>query len=110
MTQVRETRDWTAKDELFELKGQHHDLVVSGQVQTLKTSEHASLHKAEPQGINPRILILDLKVHSSGIGGDIVQWKEVTFKEKVARHQFDEVDIKGDIAKPVTVKVHEFTA
>ena len=47
-----------------------------------------------PQGINPRILMLDLSIVSSGgFGGQIVFFKSVHFTKRTSGNQYDEVDI-----------------
>ncbi len=50
-----------------------------------------------PQGINPRILLLDLTiVKTAEFGGQIVEYHKATYEHPTSGHQYDEVDILFD--------------
>ena len=105
MEDTRKTRNWSAIESSETLAGGGQKLVVSDEVETLKTSEAPELSEAQPQGINPRILILDLAITTGGIGGDVVEWVPVTFTKSIAPRQYDEVTVRGAISDPVSIKV-----
>jgi hypothetical protein len=99
------TRNWSAK-ELSDLIGRHPHIEVSGQVETLATNFSPKLTEHVPQGINPRILLLDLTiVKTAEFGGQIVEFHKVTFEHPTSGHQYDEVDIlfDGEIIERIKV-------
>jgi hypothetical protein len=100
------TRNWAAA-ESTDLIGSAYKLEVTGQFEARSTSEEAVLTEAAPQGINPAILILDMKVLSTGIGGQIVYWKDVApFTRAISARQYADVTIRHD-GESDTVKVEE---
>jgi len=103
---AHKTRDWKAV-ESSDLIGSEHKLTVTGQFEAHGTNQEACLTLAVPQGINPAILILDMDVSSSGIGGQIVFWKDVEpFTKAISSHQYEEVTIRHD-GETQSVKVEE---
>ncbi len=87
------TRNWKA-NEIPDLLGRTYRLVVTGDVQVTATNLTPVLSVYTPQGINPRILLLDLKIVSSGgFGGQIVFYKHVMFTKRTSGNQYSEVDI-----------------
>ena len=93
MAGAPKTRNWTA-NEIPDFVGRRCVLVVSGDVQVTATNQTPKLKVHTPQGINPRILLLDLSIVSSGgIGAPIVFYKSVHYTRVTSCHQYDEVDI-----------------
>ena len=99
------TRNWNA-NELPDLVGRRYRLIVTGDVQVTATNLTPKLSTHVPQGFNPRILLLDLTIVSSGgFGGQIVFYKSVQYMRATSGHQYDEVDIlfRGKIIKRIKV-------
>ena len=55
------TRNWKA-NEIPDFAGRTYRLVVSGDVEVTATNRVPKLSEHRPQGINPRILLLDLRI------------------------------------------------
>lgn len=93
MAGAPKTRNWNA-NEIPDFAGRRYLLVVNGDVQVTATNLTPKLKVHVPQGINPRILLLDLSIVSSGgLGGQIVFYKSVHFTKATSGNQYDEVDI-----------------
>lgn len=87
------TDKWTARENTH---GKRVLLIVSGLVQVTSTNKDPILKEAR-SGINPKILILDLTIKSSGGPGlDVLVWKRATFSKVVRVGQFDSVDVHWD--------------
>jgi hypothetical protein len=87
------TRNWKA-NEIPDFIGRIYRLVVTGDVEVTSTNLEPRLSVHSPQGINPRILLLDLKIVSAGgFGGQIVFYKHVMFQKVTSGNSFSEVDI-----------------
>jgi hypothetical protein len=96
MAGAPKTRNWKA-DEIPDFAGRRYLLVVNGEVQVTSTNQTPKLKEHVPQGINPRIELLDLSIVSSGgISAPIVFYKSVHFTKRTSGHQYDEVDILFD--------------
>ena len=102
---AHQTRKWAAV-QTTDLIGSEYNLTVTGEVETLKTSEKLHLAEAKPQGINPTELILELTITGSEeIGGHVVQWKPVEFKKTISPGQYHSVMIRqGDQTETVKVE------
>ena len=88
-----QTRNWKA-NEIPDFAGRTYRLVVTGDVQVTATNLDPVLSEHRPQGINPRILLLDLKIVSrGGFGGPIVFYKHTMFTKRTSGDAYDEVDI-----------------
>ena len=75
--------------------GSEPKLQVTGQVEVLTTGWTVSLERAHPQGINPRILILDVITHGPhGAAGDVVLKLDVQYEEQPPKANYDEVTIR----------------
>jgi hypothetical protein len=99
------TRNWSA-NELSDLVGRHYHIEVHGEVETSATNYSPKLAEHVPQGINPRILLLDLTiVKTAEFGGQIVEYHKVAFEHPTSGHQYDEVDIlfDGEIIERIKV-------
>ena len=100
-----QTRNWKA-NEIPDFAGRTYRLVVTGDVQVTATNLDPVLSEHQPQGINPRILLLDLKIVSrGGFGGQIVFYKHTMFTKRTSGSAYDEVDIlwQGRIVKRIRV-------
>jgi hypothetical protein len=87
------TRNWKA-NEIPDFAGRTYRLHVTGDVQVLATNFAPQLSVHTPQGINPRILLLDLKIVKTGaIGGQIVFFKQVQYMKTTSGNKYSEVDI-----------------
>jgi hypothetical protein len=99
------TRNWSA-NELSDFAGRHYHIEVNGEVQTPATNFSPKLTERIPQGINPRILLLDLTiVKTAEDGGQIVEYHKATYEHPTSGHQYDEVDIlfDGEIIERIKV-------
>jgi hypothetical protein len=75
--------------------GTEPKLQVTGQVEVPTTGWALSLKRAHRQGINSRILVLDLIAHGPhGPAGDIVLKSEVQYNEQLPKDSYDEVTIR----------------
>jgi hypothetical protein len=86
------TKDWKAWQDLQPGPSQPK-LIVVGQVQTSNTNQTPHLAVHAPQGFNPKILMLDLTITTSGVGNTVMSWREVRFEKKIAKDQYSSVDI-----------------
>ena len=87
------TRDWEAL-EMTDMIGQHGHITVTGEVELTETGTTAELKERTLQGINPKILLLELVVHrQGGIHGHIAWFEKVTFKKNSSGHAYDEVEV-----------------
>ncbi len=83
-------------------------LHVTGKCQFPTAGYKVELRRQEPQGINPRILLLEKIVHPpTGPVAQVVTVVRVTYSEKAAAGQFSQVTILPD---GVTVDVEEASA
>jgi hypothetical protein len=99
------TRNWKA-NELPDFIGRRYQIHVSGDVQVTATNRTPKLSYRNPQGINPRILMLNLTIVSSGgFGGQIVFYKSVQYAKTTSGNQYDEVDIlyRGKVIQRIKV-------
>jgi hypothetical protein len=100
-----DTRNWVA-NEMPDLIGRKYKLTVSGEVLLAETGTTAKLAEHHPQGFNPRVLLLDLLVSTSGgVQGHIVRWVNARYEQPTSGDQYDEVDIlfDGEIIERVKV-------
>ena len=98
------TRNWKA-NELPNLIGRNYKIHVTGDVEVTATNQTPKLSDRVPQGINPRILLLNLTIVTSGVGGQIVFYRSVQYTKATSGDQYDEVDIfyRGKIIKHIKV-------
>ena len=68
-------------------------LIVTGKVQTSNSNQTPHLAEHEPQGFNPKILLLDLTITASGAGSTVMGWREVRFEKPIQKDQYSSVDI-----------------
>ncbi|MBX3529121.1 MAG: hypothetical protein KF849_00835 [Rhizobiaceae bacterium] len=83
-------------------------LNVVGEVETIAGNKQPKLSRAEPQGIVPTQLILDLTIVDTGGGGtDDVAFREVRYTEPAAPGQFTSVLIRWNGKAVITLDVGE---
>ena len=88
------SKDWKAT-EGTDFAGGNRKLTVSGEVELSQSNEEPKLTEAVPQGINPRILILELSASSDGVGADVITCKPVRYEKSIGEGQYSQVDIRG---------------
>jgi hypothetical protein len=72
-------------------------LRVTGTVTTSNSNQVPHLTKANPQGINPAILLLDLSITTSGNpGGAVMGKQDVEYREEIKAGQYTSVDVRYD--------------
>ena len=91
----REIRQVTAT-EITNIAGGKSELSVEAEVQTFNGNEKLSLVEADPQGINPKILLLDVAVSTYGPGTDVLGYQTVTFKKSISAGQYTDVTVNAD--------------
>ena len=99
------TRNWKA-DEKPDFVGRNYHLTVTGEVEVSATNLMPKLDEHTPQGINPRILLLDLTIVSAGgVGGQIMIYKPARYARPTTGNQYAEVDIlfEGKVIERIAV-------
>jgi|GEM_PF-2333843 hypothetical protein len=99
------TSNWEAK-EMTDLIGRNGRLTVTGEVVIHGSLTTVTLVPHRPQGINPAIFLLDLKVtREPGIDSHIVRTENLSYERKSSGHSYKEVDIlfDGKIIKRIKV-------
>ena len=95
-------RDWKAVLDLQPIV-QPEPLRVGGEYRLGGRCGGVSLRKAVPQGINPRILLLEL-VETEGGGGD---WVQVDGRFEAEENQYDSVTVRDTDGESISVDVEE---
>ncbi len=87
--------------------GSPHSLHVKGQIQFPSGGWTFEVHKAVPQGINPKILLLDVTVTKpAGKATGNVTTNLLTFDEEPAAHEYTQVEIRlGSSKVLIDVKI-----
>lgn len=99
-------RDWSAVQKAKDITGREHFLQVEGKVELPSSSHVAKLERAEPQGINPAILILELRVRQEGVGASVMTWREVRHEERpVEPGRFSQVTVRHEGEDLATIDV-----
>ena len=100
------TRNWYAWIDLMPPKPDW--LHVIGEVLVPNPGVDPILTVKEPQGINPRILMLDLwLVQRPGIWPQVLTWKQARYDQVVEGKQYDQVQIFCDNEEVALVDVQE---
>jgi hypothetical protein len=87
-------KNWTAREDRQPGPGKQVSLIVTGEVEVGRTNDMPALGEARPQGINPKILLLNLTINSPNApGGEIMNWKQVQFKKNVSPGQYSDFTI-----------------
>lgn len=93
MEQQWQCRDFEAWHDT--MPGTEPTVHVHGYVDTPTDGWSARLEYAEPQGINPRVLELELKVEEpEGAAPDVLSELEVKF-ERASEEGYDQVHVRG---------------
>jgi hypothetical protein len=95
-------KDWTAVLDLQPIVDPE-PLRVGGEYFLDSRCGGATLRIAEPQGINPRILILEIVANGAGDGG----WETVKGRFAATAGQYDSVEIRDAHGNRTTVDVEE---
>jgi hypothetical protein len=83
------------------------ELLVTGDVTEPTTGWTVNLERAQPQGINPRILLLKLvETPPTGLAGDVVTTHHVKYEEAPPKANYDQVTIEGAFTINVTNEAH----
>lgn len=97
----------TFKAELIKHAHNKYELCVRGDVTEPTTGWTVKLERANPQGINPKILLLKLvEIKPTGNAGDIVTTHHVKYDENPAQLEYTEVTIEGAFTIPVHHVAH----
>jgi hypothetical protein len=91
--------------ETTDFAGKNAKIAVVGEVQTRSGNEKVALIEGL-QGINPKILILDVKVSVSGDGTDVMGWTKAEFHKAISEGQYTEVTIRAE-DNAITIKVEK---
>jgi hypothetical protein len=91
------------KAQLIKHHQDKYELCVTGDVTEPTTGWTVTLERANPQGINPKILLLKLvEVKPTGNAGNIVTHHHVKYDENPAKGEYAQVTIEGAF----TIDVH----
>ena len=99
------TRSWKAV-EMPDFAGRNYHLTVTGEVEVSATNLMPKLDEHVPHGFNPRILLLDLSIVSTGgLGGPIMIYKPARYARPTTGNQYAEVDIlfEGKVIERIAV-------
>lgn len=100
------TKEWEAWINL--MPGGPSSLIVTGRVETNAGNMVPQLTEAKPQGINPKILILDLAIVQQGdVGTSDVAFRDARFTKPAGKGEYTQVEIRFDNAPVALVDVKE---
>ncbi len=97
-----------AVGDIKDLKAEIHagsGLKVTAKVYVPNTAVTASLVRKVPQGLNPKILLLNLETKEEGIGLQVLTWVDTSYIEAASKGQFTEVSVLSAGQIIGTVKV-----
>ena len=100
-----DTKDWEAW--IDTMPGGPGHLTVIGEVDVGNIASSAHLKETVPQGINPKILLLDLTITLDGEGYPKKIYKQARFDKPATAGQFTSVDIMWEGNKIVDMEVEE---
>jgi hypothetical protein len=99
-----ETRNWFAWEN--NMPPGPVRLQATGEVKTPSAHQVPRLARAVPQGINPRILILNLTVEETGKKGvEVVDFRRAYYEEECRPEQFTDVQINCEGSLLQMIKV-----
>jgi len=102
LQQAGDTRDWYAWNNL--MPPRPHDFHVIGEVETPTPGVDAQLVPKIPQGVNPRILLLDLLlVQQPGVWPQLVVWKQARYDKVNATYDTVQVFFGNQVIATVAV-------
>lgn len=83
-------------------------LIVTGKVRTTAGNKVPHLAEASPQGINPKILILDLTIVQQGdVGTTDFEFRDARFEKPAEKGQYTQVAIRYGGEAVATIEVEE---
>ncbi len=95
MSNAPKTRNFAAWINLQPLAD--NQIIIVGEVETAASYLVPKLSRAEPQGINPQHLILELTIVNTGKPGtENFDYRPVRYEEPASQGQFSHVDILFD--------------
>lgn len=88
------TKDWAAwENRMPQIGDVHPTLYVTGKVKVPGTQYKPVLTPMAPQGINPKILLLELTVEGQGNARGGKTWREARYEAPIAAGQYVQVSI-----------------
>jgi len=88
------TRNWQAFEDRQPGTSAQNPFYVIGEVETNNGAIQPVLTMAKPQGINDKILILDLTLNNTGgIGTADVSYRPVRYDEQICEAQYTDVQV-----------------
>lgn len=88
------SKDWAAwESRMPQIGDSGPRLYVTGKVEVPGTQYRPVLTPSEPQGINPKILLLDLSIEGLGEAEGGKAWRDVRFEAPVMAGQYVQVSI-----------------
>lgn len=91
---VQASKNWKAV-ESTNFAGIDRKLTVTGEVEVGAANQEPVLTRAVPQGINPKILILELSTtEDDDVGADVLTWKQAKYEEPIEEDQYSQVEIR----------------
>ena len=83
-------------------------LIVTGKVVTTAGNKLPKLTAKTPQGINPKMLLLDLTIETtSDVGTDDVAPRDVRFEKPAGKGQYTDVEVFFGGESCLSIKVEE---
>jgi hypothetical protein len=113
LAEVGASRTATAKDNYknflaieYSLSSNYAILLVAGDVRVGNPGIEAVLHYAVPQGINPKILVLDLSLKQRpGVWPAVETWDSTKYVRISKPGQYDQVEIRNKPLGNLMLKV-----
>lgn len=88
------TKDWASwENRMPQIGGANPTLYVTGKVKVPGTQYKPVLTPAAPQGINPKILLLNLAIAGQGLAEGGKTWRDVRYEVPVTAGQYTQVSI-----------------
>ena len=85
------TKDFAAWKNL--MPGSIPKLIVVGKVETNATNMHPKLTRANPQGLNQTLLVLDLTIEEVGAGAQVIGFRDARYEEPTSQNDYSQVAI-----------------
>lgn len=86
-------RNLVAIDADGDFAGHNRKLTVDGEIEVKTTNGVPNVTEAQPPGISPVTLILDVVVSTSGVGGDALTWKAFHFDKPIENQEYRDIDL-----------------
>jgi hypothetical protein len=98
------TANWSAEEGPGPAGGHH--IEVTGEVETRESNLLPKLRSHAPQGVNPRVLLLDLTIEpEGGLGGPVVLLHKAEYRQASSGRAYDEVAVlfEGEVIARIAV-------